>query len=99
MPLPDPVAEPVRTELARVVERWRQLPLDRAERSAGPVRELVQRLADEVAERRGEDPWPVPDLGPATLMDQLAVMVFDAAEVGLLEDLEDRLGELRRGLA
>ena len=99
VPVLDPVPEPVRTELARVEQRWRQLPLDRAERSAGAVREMVQRLADAVAERRGQDPWPVPDLGPATLMDQLGVMVYDASEVGLLEDLEGQLGDLRRALA
>jgi len=96
---PTPVPVEVRTELARVVERWQQLPLDRAERHAGAVRELVQRLADEVAERTGQDPWPVPDLGPATLMDQLAVMVYDASEAGLPEDLAGQLGDLRRALA
>ena len=99
MPLHDPVPEQVRTELGRLVERWRQLPLDRAERSVEPVRRLVQRLADAVAERRGQDPWPVPDLGPATLMDQLTVMVYDASEVGLVDDLAGQLGDLRRVLA
>ena len=99
MPLHDPVPEQVRTELGRLVERWRQLPLDRAERSVEPVRRLVQRLADAVAERRGQDPWPVPDLGPATVMDQLTVMVYDAVESGFGATLADDLAGLRRSLA
>ena len=93
------VPQEAATELQRVVERWRQLPLDHALRYAGPVRELVQRLADEAAEARGDDPWPVPDLGPATLMDQLAVMVHDAAASGLGASLAGELADLRRTLA
>jgi len=94
-----PVPEQVSIELQRVVERWHQLPLDRALRYAGPVRELVQRLADEVAEAGGRDPWPVPDLGPAAVMDQLTVMVYDAVESGFGATLADDLADLRRSLA
>ena len=82
-----------------MVERWHQLPLDRALRYAGPVRELVQRLADEVAEAGGRDPWPVPDLGPAAVMDQLTVMVYDAVESGVGATLAEDLAGLRRSLA
>lgn len=65
-------------ELKRVVERWQQLPLDHALSHAPQVRAVTQSLADEVTGcRRGR---PVPDLGPATLMDQLRVMVFDRFE-------------------
>jgi hypothetical protein len=37
----------------------------------------VQSLADRVAGARGVATQPVPDLGPAAVMDQLTVMVFD----------------------
>jgi len=62
-----------------VVERWRQLPLDRALSYAGLVRGLAQSLADEVARATGVHPSAIPDCGPATLMDQLTVMVYDAS--------------------
>ncbi|MHB8184545.1 MAG: hypothetical protein ACYDDU_00400 [Dermatophilaceae bacterium] len=69
----------VSTELQRVVERWRQLPLNHALSQAGRVRALVQSLADGVAEANGVPLSAVPDCGPATLMDQLTVMVYDAS--------------------
>ena len=62
-----------------MVERWRLLPLDHALSSAGRVRALVQSLADGVAEANGVAASAVPDLGPATLMDQLTVLVHDAS--------------------
>jgi len=61
-----------------VVERWRQLPLDRALLHAGSVRALVQALAERVAQADGFPASVVPDCGPATLMDQLIVLVYDA---------------------
>ncbi|MFD1054695.1 hypothetical protein [Terrabacter terrigena] len=64
-------------ELRRVVERWHQLPLDHALSRMPSVRLVVQRLADRVAGERGVPSREVPDLGPAVLMDQLAVMVHD----------------------
>jgi hypothetical protein len=67
----------VSTELQRVVERWRQLPLDHALSYVPQVRALVQSLADQVAQATGIQPQEVPDLGPATLMDQLTVLVYD----------------------
>jgi hypothetical protein len=45
------------------------------------VRVLVQSLADRVAEARGVAARPVPDLGPAAVMDQLTVMVHDLFRV------------------
>lgn len=72
-----PVPQEVSAELTRVVERWHQLPLDHALRCMPPVAALVQRLADDVARSRGRATASVPDLGPAVLMDQLAVMVHD----------------------
>ncbi|WP_020144933.1 hypothetical protein [Terracoccus sp. 273MFTsu3.1] len=75
-----PTPHEVSDELRRVVERWHQLPLDHALSRMPSVRALVQSLADRVAAARGasgSDAPPVPDLGPAVVMDQLAVMLFD----------------------
>jgi hypothetical protein len=83
-------------ELQRVVERWRSLPLDHALSRMPVVRPVVQRLADAVADSDGRPPVPVPDLGPRVVMDQLTVMVFDAAEAGL--DPVPELRDLRRAL-
>lgn len=60
-----------------MVERWRQLPLDHALSRMPQTSALVQRLADRVAGLRGRPARQVPDLGPATVMDQLTVMVYD----------------------
>jgi hypothetical protein len=98
-----PVPEEVAAELQRVVERWRQLPLNHALSYSGRVRVLVQSLADRVAQANGVAPsvFPaVPDLGPATLMDQLTVLVHDAsrahdASPALAEDLASLRHELR----
>lgn len=65
------------TELERVARRWQQLSLDRALAASPGVRAVVQELADEVATADGLLIEPVPDLGPAVLLDQLRVMVFD----------------------
>ena len=87
------------TELERVVRRWQQLPLDHALPAVPGVAGGVQALADAVADAQGVPRAPVPDLGPAVLMDQLRVMVYDWRAAGLDEDdLADRLTELRRAL-
>jgi hypothetical protein len=83
-----PVPQEVSDELARVVQRWRQLPLDHAQSCMPSVRLLVESLAGE----------PVPDLGPGVVMDQLTVMVFDACAAGRCEELSQRLADLRRSL-
>jgi hypothetical protein len=93
-----------------VVQRWHQLPLDHALLSQGRVRELVQSLADAVSEVSGVPKTSVPDCGPAILMDQLTVLVYDACEAAataartstlaptlassLGQDLADLRGEL-----
>ena len=77
--LGSPVRREVETELERVAERWRQLPLDRALLYSGRVRALVQSLADRSAQLGGTPSAVVPDLGPGTLLDQLTVMVYDAS--------------------
>ncbi|MEP7191802.1 MAG: hypothetical protein ABI903_02945 [Actinomycetota bacterium] len=105
-----PVPPEVETELQRVVQRWHQLPLDRALSHAGRVRELVQSLADGVAEVAGLPASVVPDRGPATLMDQLTVLVYDASAAAvtaartsaldstLTPTLRQNLANLRREL-
>jgi len=105
-----PVPQDVEKELERVVLRWHQLPLDRAQSYADRVRALVQSLADEVAEVAGVPVSVVPDCGPATLMDQLTVMVHDACataattartstlESTLTSTLRQDLASLRREL-
>ncbi|HET7475475.1 MAG TPA: hypothetical protein VFJ97_05560 [Dermatophilaceae bacterium] len=68
------VPEPVRVELARVVQRWRQLPLDQARSGMPQVRAVLARL-----DPAGSGP---PDLGPAVVMHQLAVLVWDDCAAG-----------------
>lgn len=93
--------EEISRELERVVRRWRELPADHALAASRGVRELVRDLASqtapEVAGVAGRQPHEVPDLGPAVLIDQLRVLVWDAASAGV-PDLADRLADLRRSL-
>ena len=97
-----PLPQEVSTELQRVVQRWRQLPLDHALSYAGRVRALVQSLADGVAEANGVPASVVPDCGPATLMDQLTVLVHDASAAAVTttrtSTLAQDLANLRREL-
>lgn len=105
-----PVPREVATELDRVVQRWGQLPLDHALSSSGRVRQLVQVLADGVAEVTGVPATVIPDCGPATLMDQLTVLVYDACDAAatvartstlaptLASTLGQDLADLRRAL-
>ncbi|UTT65469.1 hypothetical protein NMQ01_12220 [Janibacter sp. CX7] len=69
-----------------MVRRWQQLPLDRAAERVAGVHELMADLAGE----------PLPDLGPAVVMDQLRVVVFDVCRAeGESADLAQRLASLR----
>lgn len=82
-----------------MVERWHQLPLDHALSRMPSVRVLVQSLADRVAGERGVAARPVPDLGPATVMDQLTVMVFELFRTRPATDpteVADELAGIRR---
>jgi hypothetical protein len=84
-----------------VVERWHQLPLGHALARLPLVRDLVQRLADEAADAESRARVPVPDLGPAVVMDQLRVMVHDVTALGAggsTHTLAVRLADLRRAL-
>ncbi|WP_374968297.1 hypothetical protein [Terrabacter sp. BE26] len=96
-----PTPQEVSDELRRVVERWHQLPLDQALSRMPSVRVLVQSLADRVAQACGGAPQPVPDLGPAVVMDQLSVMVFDLFRAAPATDpavVADELAGIRRSL-
>ena len=77
-----------------MVERWRQLPLDHALSRMPLTSALVQRLADRVAGLRGRPAQPVPYLGPATVMDQLTVMVYDLFATQQDAEVGDVVGEL-----
>jgi hypothetical protein len=89
-----PIPPEVSDELRRVVGRWQQLPLDHALSRMPSAGALVQALADRVAAARGLSPQPVPDLGPAVVMDQLSVMVFDLFRVAPGTDPAGVLAEL-----
>ncbi len=89
----------VATEVERVARRWHQLPLGHTLSALPTLHALVQGLADEVAISAGMPIQPVPDLGPAVVLDQLRVMVFDYVAAGLDEDeLAHGLTHLRRSL-
>lgn len=78
----------VSDELDRAVRRWRQLPLDRAMAALPEVHAFLAEVA-------GEE---LPDLGPAVVMDQLRVVVFDAClSEGGGAGLAERLAALRVG--
>ncbi|HEY7722329.1 MAG TPA: hypothetical protein VIB11_10860 [Pedococcus sp.] len=66
-PATSPVPPEVAEELRRVAQRWQQLPLGHALSYMPLVRSVVVELA-------GQD---VPDLGPAAVIDQLTVLVYD----------------------
>ena len=85
-----------------MVGRWHQLPLDHALSGMPSVRLVVQRLADAGAGLRGREPQPVPQLGPAVVMDQLTVMVHDLFAAAPQTDpaaVAGTLADLRRTLA
>ncbi|MGB3764062.1 MAG: hypothetical protein WA966_12665 [Ornithinimicrobium sp.] len=99
IPRPVSAEAEISAEVERVVRRWRQLPLDHALRASPHVTAQAQQLADEVAGHRGVPLQRLPDLGPAVLMDQLRVVVYDYRTEGLdAVDLAQRLRELRRSL-
>jgi hypothetical protein len=84
-----------------VAERWRQLPLDHALSRMPLTLALVQQLADLVAGLRGRPAQQVPDLGPAVVMDQLTVMVYDlyATQPGTdRADVVSQLSGIRKSL-
>ncbi len=82
-----PVA--VEAELRRIALRWAQLAFASAADRMPLVHSVVEALAGE----------PVPDLGPAVVIDQLRVVAYDACVAGAHEaDIATRLVALRRSL-
>ena len=62
-----------------MVRRWQQLPLDHALSGMPRVRLLLEELAGRA----------VPDLGPAVVMDQLTVLVYDACQASRSGDARE----------
>lgn len=90
----DPRPDDVRQALERVLARWRQLPLDQAERHIAEVRALAQHYADLTAASGQVTPLPV--LGVAVVTDQLCVTTYDVCAAA---GSSGRAAELRRLLA
>ncbi|MEI2778722.1 MAG: hypothetical protein V9G19_22690 [Tetrasphaera sp.] len=86
----------VDTELTRLARRWQQLPLGQALASAPVVRALIETHAALL-----HPDTPVPDLGPAAIIDQLTVLTTDAVLAGRLSPhaASADLAGLRRALA
>ncbi len=85
----DVVAQEARVELDRIRRRWGELPLERAEAAMPSLRLLLADLT----------PGPaVPDLGPAVVVDQLAVLVWDAYAGGRGDGIPELLTAARREL-
>lgn len=90
---PDVLDPAARVELDRIRRRWGELSLARAE-AVGP---RMRALVDDVG-RRTTEGERVPDLGPGVLVDQLAVVVWDAYTAGRGEGVTEQLVALRRDL-
>ena len=79
---------------------------DQALSHASTIRELAQRYADQVAGALGLPSGPLPDLGPAVVIDQLTVTVYDACRLAVTAgngdeaatEMSDALAQLRQGI-
>ena len=91
----DVVPQAARTELDRIRRRWAELPLAEAERRMPLLRHLLADLAPRTDPPPGDE---VPDLGPGAVVDQLAVLVWDAYAVGRGDGVPELLTGLRRDL-
>ena len=88
----DPRPEPVRVELDRIESRWQTLPLPQARAGMPRMRLTLDRLA-EVTGRACVD-----DLGPATALHQLKVLVWEACRAGRAHGIREELASLRHDL-
>ena len=85
----DVVAPEARVELDRIRRRWAELPLAQAEARMPLLRHLVADLT----------PGSVlPDLGPAVVVDQVSVLVWDAYATGRGDGIPELLTIARREL-
>jgi hypothetical protein len=99
----DVVAPEARVELDRIRRRWAELPLDRAESRMPLLRHLLADLAPRssrlIADPSRPEAARVPDLGPAVVVDQLTVLVWDAYAAGRGDGIPELLVAARRALA
>ena len=110
----DVVAPEARVELDRIRRRWAELPLERAEARMPVLRHLLAELAPRSSRPTAKSPpadagrgcspvgesptTEVPDLGPAVVVDQLAVLVWDACSQGRGDGIPALLAGARRAL-
>ncbi len=92
---PDVLDPRARVELDRLARRWGELPLGRAEERMPLLRDALADLAPRSAPDAAS---PVADLGPAVVLDQLAVLVWDAYAAGRGHGIPRLLTDLRREL-
>ena len=85
----DVVAPEARVELDRIRRRWAELPIDRAESRMPVLRRLLADLTPGSV---------VPDLGPAVVVDQVSVLVWDAYATGRGDGIPELLTIARREL-
>jgi hypothetical protein len=112
--LSDVLAPEARIELDRIRRRWAELPIDRAEARMPLLRRLLTDLASLSPRLLAKNPLAeahsgpvevgasheveVPDLGPAAVVDQLAVLVWDAYANGHGDGIPQLLTGIRREL-
>ena len=89
----DVVPPSARVELDRIRRRWGELPLETAAAWMPSLRHLLVDLA-----RRSAPGHDVPDLGPAVVVDQLAVVVWDAYAARCGDGIPELLTDARRAL-
>ncbi len=110
----DVVAPEARVELDRIRRRWGELPLERAEAGMPLLRRVLADLAPRSSRLLADDPREetvsaaadvgdpqsvaVPDLGPAVVVDQLTVLVWDAYATGRCDGIPQQLATARREL-
>ena len=109
----DVVAPEARVELDRIRRRWAELPIDCAEsrmpvlrclladltpRSLPLIADHSPRTASERPGQVGDPQSVVPDLGPAVVVDQLSVLVWDAYATGRGDGIPGLLTSARREL-
>ena len=90
----DVVPPEARVELERIRRRWAELTLERAQ-SRMP---LLRRVLADLGPRSAATSSDVPDLGPAVVADQLAVLVWDAYAQGRGDGIPALLASTRRAL-
>lgn len=79
-------------EVDRIRHRFAVLPVADAEIGMRRARPLLDLLSSRLGQPE------VPELGPAVMPDQLAVLVFDAYRAGMGDGVAEALADLRRAL-